>query len=248
MTEIMVQSAAERASELNFHQGSENASPMRFRLVEPADITRTRYQRGGKRLLDLAFSSLVLLLASPLLLAVWTVLRLALGPKILMSQQRVGQNGQVFGLYKFRTMKHDRRETHSATPTDALPASKFQGLDRRRCHKSSTDPRHVAVGQLVRKYSLDELPQLLNILKGQMSVVGPRPELLSAATESFVAHPRHRVRPGLTGPYQTSNLRTEGNLSQGLRLDKQYSERVTIRQDLRYILATVAALLRGTGS
>ncbi len=196
------------------------------------------YQRVGKRLLDLSVAVPLTLALLPLLAVVWLSLRPVLGASLVLTQERVGRRGQAFNLYKFRTMHHDRRGDDDA----------FDGEDRRQHHKSSNDPRHTAIGRLIRKFSLDELPQLLNICKGDMSLVGPRPELASVATPDFIAHPRHLVRPGLTGPYQVSPLRFAGRLDRGLPLDADYVSKVSLWRDVRYLLATVRVLVRGTGS
>ena len=199
------------------------------------------YHRRGKRLIDASVASLALLLTGPLLLTVMLALRWRLGPGILLHQQRVGRSGIPFGMLKLRTMEASRRESEAATGS-------YDGPERRTTHKSTADPRHTRLGRLVRKFSIDELPQLWNVVRGDMSLVGPRPELDAVATDAFRSHPRHLVRPGLTGPYQVSELRAAGDLTPGLDLDAGYAANVTFFGDMAYLARTVSALVRGTGS
>ncbi len=201
--------------------------------------TRQWYGRWGKRLLDIAVSGFVLLLIFPVFALVFAALWLQLGPGLLLHQRRVGQHGQVFSMLKLRTMESSRRETLDP---------EFDGPERRSTHKSRHDPRHTSAGRIARKFSLDEIPQLWNVLRGDMSLVGPRPELESVATADFKAHARHTVRPGLTGPYQVSELRRKGDLQPGLPLDAAYADAVTFRADVMLLLRTILVVARGTGS
>lgn len=196
------------------------------------------YHRGGKRALDLTLGLLLMLLALPFLIGIAIALRLSHGAGVLLHQERVGRDGRTFSCLKFRTMDHDRRHE---------PAS-FPGTDRRTSHKSRNDPRHTTLGRLLRKYSLDELPQLFNLLRGDMSLVGPRPEMAAVATAEFIAHPRHQLAPGLTGPFQLSMLRLDGDLRSGLHLDLDYLERCSPLLDLRILARTIRVVLVGTGS
>lgn len=198
------------------------------------------YRPFGKRALDLVLTGIVLVPAAPVLILVWLGLRLTLGSEIVLRQDRVGRCGEAFDLLKFRTMQKCRRcpeQQHS-----------FDETERRLTHKSHQDPRHTRLGRIVRKFSLDELPQLVNILKGDMSLVGPRPELVSVANREFLEHVRHDVRPGLTGPFQVSDLRGSGDLHAGLDLDEAYVANLGLVGDLRYLAGTTTALVRGTGS
>ncbi len=121
-------------------------------------------------------------------------------------------------------------------------ARRYRGPERRTRHKSCDDPRHTPYGRFLRATSLDELPQLFNVLRGQMSLVGPRPELVEVAErEGFVDHPRHLARPGLTGPFQVSPLRSANRISAGLHLDVRYVADITLRRDLA-ILARTAVM------
>ncbi len=205
-------------------------------------VTRTPdgwYSQWGKRMIDVAFAAILLLLALPLFVVLALGLRLQLGPRIVLTQQRVGRHGRPFAMLKFRTMEHSRRSTDSST---------YVGPERRNGHKFDADPRHTSLGRVLRRFSLDEIPQLFNVLRGDMSLVGPRPELDSVATTEFRNHSRHLVRPGLTGPFQVSPLRRAGRLNHGLGLDNGYVESVSLRNDLKFLARTASAMVKGTGS
>lgn len=180
------------------------------------------YQQHGKRWLDVAASGLAMLLMSPLLLAVAVAVRLGLGSPVLFSQERPGQNGRLFRMYKFRTMR------------DACDSQGQPLADERRLTR---------LGSWLRKTSLDELPGLWNILRGDMSLVGPRPLLpayLDRYTDSQAR--RHEVRPGLTGLAQ---VRGRNSLAweEKFELDVQYVENVSLSHDLKILLATVAKVV-----
>ncbi len=205
--------------------------------VVDAPPRRTVYRRVGKRVFDLCVSLLLMVFLSPMMIAIWVVLTCSLGRGVVLRQERVGRGGRSYHCLKFRTMHHCRRRQ----------SWQYGGPDRRQTHKSSTDPRHTPVGRVLRKYSLDELPQLLNVVGGSMSLVGPRPELERVADERFRQHIRHSTPPGLTGPFQLSPDRSGGDLGRGLGLDVEYVEGVSFRTDVRYLVKTVEAVRRGTG-
>ncbi len=200
---------------------------------------RSFYERFVKRALDVLIAGSALALLSPVLALTWLGLRLTLGRDVVLSQDRVGQNGRQFKMFKFRTMHPDRRSS----------AIRFDGEDRRKTHKCSSDPRHTRFGRFLRSVSIDELPQLINVLRGEMSLVGPRPELYYIAkNDGILDHPRHLVRPGLTGLFQTSGLRSKAVLSEGLHLDMAYVINLSLATDLRILFRTFGALVRRTGA
>ncbi len=196
------------------------------------------YQHFIKRVVDLAGSAVLLGVLSPVLLGLWCTLRVTLGPGVVLRQDRIGRSGRIYSCLKFRTMAHCRRGGGDV----------YSGPNRRQTHKSELDPRHTRLGRLLRRYSLDELLQLINVFRGEMSLVGPRPELASVASASFISHKRHTVRPGLTGPYQVSSKRGNGRLIDGIELDEGYVESVSLARDVRLLLATVVPIIRGSGS
>ena len=193
------------------------------------------YTERGKRIVDLVLASAALVLFSPVFVVLAITVRAKLGPGgVIFRQPRVGRNGQSFDIYKFRSMLPDRR----------VESRPFVGADRRRTHKCDNDPRHTPFGRFIRATSLDELPQLLNVIKGDMSLVGPRPELVSVADQTgLTSHPRHRERPGITGLFQVSELRSTNKISAGLHLDISYVTDVRLRRDLTILWRTIGVLL-----
>ncbi len=219
------------------------AGPYFLRLVpveEPTAINRPvngSYVRWGKHVADCCFACLLIVLSAPLLVVSLAFVRVLLGPEVLLRQSRVGRNGQVFDMYKVRTMNPDRR----------APRRWFGGSDRRLCHKRDDDPRHTPLGRLLRKLSIDELPQLFNVLRGEMSLIGPRPEMESVVEQYGLRdHPRHAVRPGITGPWQVSALRSLP-LHENMQLDTDYVRDLSWRTDLAVLRATLGALRRPSG-
>jgi len=195
------------------------------------------YDRFFKRCIDLVGSIFCLVILLPVIAGVALAVRLMLGPNIFFCQERVGRNGKTFRMIKFRSMQHDRRSDNAD----------FTGSDRRQTHKSLNDPRHTPVGRFIRKWSLDELPQLFNVVKGDMSLVGPRPELVRVAqAHNLVDHPRHLVRPGITGLWQVSCERSS-LLHENVHIDTDYVTRVTFVGDCKILLRTVGAVLRARG-
>jgi lipopolysaccharide/colanic/teichoic acid biosynthesis glycosyltransferase len=190
------------------------------------------YIRVVKPLLDRALAAGALVVAAVPMAVIAGVVALTMGRPVLFRQQRIGLDGEPFEVLKFRTMRPDRR----ATRLDVIH-------DRRRTHKSTHDPRHTAIGRFLRRYSLDELPQLVNVVRGEMSMVGPRPELVSVV-ERYppTLHQRHYVRPGLTGLWQIS-ARGSGPMHENGRWDLTYVEQVSLRTDLRILARTPAAML-----
>ncbi|NNE97060.1 MAG: sugar transferase [Acidimicrobiales bacterium] len=210
-------------------------------VLETDHITRDRtvYERVIKRFLDIVIAGGLLLLVSPILAITWIALRVKLGPGVILTQERIGLNSEPFQMLKLRTMHNDRRSG----------SVRYDGQDRRVTHKSPNDPRHTALGRFLRSVSIDEIPQLFNVLRGEMSLVGPRPEICYVAKKNGILdHPRHLVRPGLTGLFQTSGLRSRADLSEGLHLDMAYVMNLSFRTDMKILFRTVGALVRRTGA
>jgi lipopolysaccharide/colanic/teichoic acid biosynthesis glycosyltransferase len=191
------------------------------------------YHRWVKPAFDRTVAAVLLLAVLPVLATIAIVLRVRLGRGVLFRQERIGRGGKPFTVYKFRTMLPDRRQERLG----------FVGEDRRRTHKTLDDPRHTRVGQFLRRWSLDELPQLVNVLRGEMSLVGPRPEL-PHVVERYEPweHARHAVRPGLTGFWQTT-ARSEGPMHEFTYLDLEYVKSISLATDLRLLLQTPLAAL-----
>ena len=178
-----------------------------------------------------------LVMLTPLLAVTALVLRITLGRGVLFRQSRVGRYGEDFDMLKFRTMRSSRRVAQIDP----------DGPDRRTTHKTAHDPRHTSIGRLLRKTSVDELPQLLHVIRGEMSLVGPRPELSSVVDRyDLRSHLRHTVKPGLTGEWQIE-LRGNGQLlHECFDADLSYLRNVTFRNDVRVLVRTVGVLFRGS--
>lgn len=184
------------------------------------------YERFFKRFFDIVFSFCALIIFSPTLLVVAILVRIKLGRPIIFKQERPGKNERIFKLYKFRTMT-DKKDKNGKLLPDEKRLTEF--------------------GKKLRVSSLDELPELFNILKGDMSFVGPRPllvEYLPYYTKK--EHCRHNVRPGLTGLAQVSG-RNLVNWDERFKLDVEYAKHITFRQDLKIILATVVIVFKRSG-
>jgi lipopolysaccharide/colanic/teichoic acid biosynthesis glycosyltransferase len=210
-----------------------------------------RYERLGKVVIDRLFAAVALLLVSPLLLIVAVLVLASVGRPIMYRQVRAGRDGRPFTMWKFRTMRADRRyrrERRNGQRRARVRGDDRRNGDRRVTHKTGADPRHTRVGRLLRRASLDELPQLWNVLIGDMSLIGPRPELYEL-TERFAPwqHARHLVRPGITGLWQITG-RGEGRLlHECVDLDLRYIEELSLVTDLRILMRTPVALLRNRG-
>ena len=194
-------------------------------------MDRRAYTQWGKRLLDVLLASLALLVFAPLLISVALCVRVWLGAPVLFRQQRPGLRGQPFILLKFRTMT-DGRDGQGRLLPDA--------------------ERLTAFGRFLRSTSLDELPELLNVLKGDMSVVGPRPHMLkhtqdfSAEVNKFMS--RHKIKPGITGLAQAKGFRGETDELEKkitrVKLDLFYMNNWSFFFDLKIIAATIWELLK----
>ncbi len=178
-----------------------------------------------KRVLDILIAVAATVILSPVLVVIWIAIKLSSEGPVIFRQQRAGRNSRPFVFYKFRTMKQD------VEPFGPSP-------------KSGRDPRLTGVGKFLREYSLDELPQLFNVLKGDMSIVGPRPLYISQIPEwNERQQKRLLVKPGLTGLAQIRG-RAELTREEKLDLDVKYVETASILTDIRIILATIAYVFK----
>ena len=193
-----------------------------------------------KRGLDIVFSSLVLIVFAPLLLAIAIAVKLDSPGPVLYSSERIGKKGRVFKCTKFRTMVLDADKKRA----DIMHMNERDGV----LFKISNDPRITRLGRFLRKYSLDELPQFVNVLRGDMSVVGPRPPIGSEVKEYQLSHLRRLdVTPGITGLWQVQG-RQDPSFDSYISLDVTYIENWSLWLDIKIILRTVAVVLAGTGS
>jgi exopolysaccharide biosynthesis polyprenyl glycosylphosphotransferase len=193
-----------------------------------------------KRVFDVATASVLLLVTAPILLAVVVAERLGGEGSVFYVQRRAGLGGREFRMYKFRTMRPDAEAL--------LPALvRFDQLDEP-MFKLTRDPRVTRLGRVLRRTSLDELPQLVNVLKGEMSLVGPRPEQVELVRRYRPEHVfRLAVKPGLTGPMQVFG-RGELRFEERLAVERDYIENLSISRDLRILALTVPSVICGRGA
>jgi lipopolysaccharide/colanic/teichoic acid biosynthesis glycosyltransferase len=191
------------------------------------------YARRLKPVLDRVLAGALLVPLAPAVIVIAAAVRTSLGAPVIYRQTRVGRDGKPFTMLKFRTMTPDRR----------VAAVPFEGVDRRVSFEATDDPRHTRLGDLLRRCSLDELPQLWNIVRGEMSLVGPRPEVPPAvATYPEHAEERHLVRPGLTGLWQVTARGTQP-MEQGVGVDIEYVRRISFRLDCWILYRTLPVVV-----
>jgi exopolysaccharide biosynthesis polyprenyl glycosylphosphotransferase len=196
--------------------------------------------RFVKRAFDLLFASIFLLIFSPLLVLIAFLVLISSGWPIFYSQTRVGLNGKTFKFYKFRSMVKDADQR----------LSKVKNVHKRDhvIFKSKDDPRITPIGRILRKYSLDELPQFFNVVNNSMSVVGPRPALTREVNLYNSTYERRlNAKPGITGPWQISG-RSDLDLQTSISLDLNYLTNWSFTRDLWIIIATIGAVFRGKGA
>lgn len=199
---------------------------------------------GGKRAFDVIVSATILLVIAPLLLVIFVATALQDGFPIFFKHRRIGRNGQSFGCIKFRSMVRDS-DAQLTRLFETCPASRIEWRDTQKLRR---DPRVHAVGNLLRKSSLDELPQLFNVLRGEMSLVGPRP-IVVAEVDRYGAKFHHytAVRPGITGLWQVSG-RSDVGYDKRVALDCTYVRSIGFVSDMRILAKTGWVVLIGRGS
>jgi len=207
----------------------------RFESIAGMPVIDTRYvplddalNATLKRVFDVAFSLLVLICLAPIYMAIAIGIGMNSSGPIIYSQQRVGKNRREFKMYKFRTMNHSLLETHDESDTLwTIP----------------NDTRRTRFGTFLRRTSLDELPQFWNVLMGDMSVIGPRPERLQFVNQFRHEVPKymvkHRVRPGITGWAQVNGMRGDTSISERVNFDIEYVENWSLGMDIRIVYRTI---------
>lgn len=198
----------------------------------------TRYERWVKPVLDPLLAVMLIVVTAPVMALVAVTVLVVMGRPVLFKQARVGLDGREFAMFKFRTMRPDRR----------VASTHYTGPERRRTHKSAADPRHTATGRVLRKLSVDELPQLFNVVLGHMSIVGPRPELTQMTVDYTPRQrTRHLVKPGVTGLWQITERGNGVPLQECIDLDLEYISQLSCLRDVGILLRTPVALLRNKG-
>lgn len=198
---------------------------------------KTNYWRV-KRIFDWLGTAIILALISPIMLLITLLIKFLTPGPIFYRQWRVGKRGRLFRMYKFRTMVVDAEQKHHAL------MNQQDGL-----HKLEKDPRVTFIGKWLRKYSLDELPQLFNVLKGEMSLVGPRPwALYDALRLGEQGKARLNALPGITGAWQVGSRSNLLDLEAVTKWDMEYLAGWSLVQDLRILLMTIPKVLSGFGA
>lgn len=193
-----------------------------------------------KRAIDILLSLVALLIAAPLMLLIAAAVKLESKGPVFYISERIGKRGRVFPCFKFRTMVNNAEKMKK----DLTALNERDGV----LFKLKNDPRVTRLGRILRKYSLDELPQFLNVLRGEMSIVGPRPPIASEVEKYELEHMRRlEVLPGLTGLWQVQ-ARHDPSFAKYIALDTAYVENWSFWLDLRILAQTANVVLRGTGS
>jgi lipopolysaccharide/colanic/teichoic acid biosynthesis glycosyltransferase len=189
-----------------------------------------------KRAMDLALSLGAMPIAGPLLLVSAVAIKLDSPGPVLFVQDRIGRHGQLFRMYKLRSMVANAEELKASV------------LDERTVHfKTLDDPRITRIGRILRRTSIDELPQLFNVIRGDMSLVGPRPTSVNLVTYEPWHEARLAVRPGLTGVWQIHG-RNRTTFDERVRMDLDYIENLSLLHDLKLLAQTAGVVLRGKGA
>jgi exopolysaccharide biosynthesis polyprenyl glycosylphosphotransferase len=205
-----------------------------FPLIEISPQLMKPWEESIKRMLDVGFSACVLVLGMPVWLLLVLIIRLESSGPVLYKQERVGKDGDIFKIYKFRSMRQD---------------AEVDGPQ----WANKKDTRVTRVGKWLRKLHLDEIPQMWNVLKGDMSLVGPRPErpvFVEQLSKEIPMYPRRlKVRPGVTGWAQVKHKYDESieDVRKKVQYDLFYIENMSLRMDFKIILSTVAHMLLGRG-
>lgn len=216
------------------------------------EIKKSDYYLVAKRTMDIISSIFLLILFAPIIIAISIAIKLdSKGPILADTPQRVGRNGKLFKMYKFRSMVENAHEILRENPK----YSALYDAYRKGSYKLKDDPRITTVGRFIRKHSLDEIPQALNILKGEMSLVGPRAYYPDELKNQQKKYPHTidsvkvvlSVKPGVTGFWQVSG-RSEINFDKRIEMDAAYVRKRSLLYDLWIIAKTPWAMITGRGA
>lgn len=224
---------------------------------EPAAVEgvplRRRVSLGVKRLIDIVGAIVLIVLASPIMLVTALAVKLSSPGPIIFRQSRMGLGGLPFNFYKFRSMRIDSNDRAHREYVEKLIAGQNeainQGNGEKPVYKMRSDPRITPVGRIIRKTSIDELPQLWNVLKGEMSLVGPRPPVPYEVAKYQSWHMRRlqEMRPGITGLWQVEG-RSRTTFDDMVRLDLRYVRNWSLWLDIRILFKTIFVVLTGDGA
>jgi len=199
----------------------------------------------GKRIFDVIFSICVIIITLPITVSIAIIIKLTDGGNIIYGHERVGKNGKKFKVLKFRSMYMDAdKKLKEILENDSRAREEWE-----QNFKLKNDPRVTPIGKFLRKTSLDELPQFINVLKGEMSVVGPRPvteeELKNFYKEKAIIY--EKVKPGVTGYWQVEG-RSDTNYEERIAMDEWYVKNQSFWLDLKIILKTIKVMITGKGA
>ena len=220
--------------------------------TEVTEVKKSTFYLSAKRLMDIISSLILLIVFFPLIIIIAIAIKLdSKGPILADTPQRVGRNGKLFKMYKFRSMVENAHEILRENPK----YSKLYNVYKKGSYKLKDDPRITAVGHFIRKHSLDEIPQALNILRGEMSLVGPRAYYPDELRNQQKKYPHTinsvkvvlSVKPGVTGFWQVSG-RSEINFDKRIEMDAAYVRKRSILYDLWIIAKTPWAMISGKGA
>lgn len=221
-------------------KGDTRSSPGLGASITDFEVYDTRFYRAGKRIFDLAVGSLILLLLLPVFPVIAVMIKLDSPGSVFFKQKRVGKDGGIFDFYKFRSMQQsaeEKKEELKDLNEQAGPTFKIR-----------SDPRITSVGKFLRRSSFDEIPQILNVLKGDMSIVGPRPHIPAEVSHYQPWHRRRlEVIPGITCYWQISG-RSHISFDEWMRLDMEYLRTRCLRTDLLIFLKTIPAVIARKGA
>lgn len=259
--EIMMQIGRKQKVEFRFAPSIYNLMPQKTSIEQVGILPMVRLfceplsetERFIKRSFDILISLIVILLTSPIWLIVAILIKLDSRGAVFFRQERVGMDGRIFLCYKFRTMKADadeslHKEVYRKNIAGLVAEANVGDSEEPVFGKVKNDPRVTRIGRYLRRFSIDELPQFLNVLKGEMSIVGPRPPI-PYEVEAYEHWHRRRldVKPGITGLWQVSG-RNRLPFEEMVKIDLYYIENWSLWLDLKIILLTIPAILRGDGA
>ncbi|WP_368184527.1 sugar transferase [Aestuariibius sp. HNIBRBA575] len=230
-------------SELRFQIAAPQIAPPQIATSQRKPVPRTFYASFGKRIFDIVLALAILPLITPIILGVWMMARRDGGPGLFV-QDRVGLNGTTFKCLKIRSMVHDADRKLTQYLDQNPDAAAEWHINQKLRH----DPRITAFGKFIRATSLDELPQVFNILKGEMSFIGPRPFMLNQEALYRQANGTgyYQLRPGISGPWQVSG-RGETSFADRADFDNEYYRNLSFRTDMKLVFQTFKVLAQRTG-
>ena len=224
----------------------EQPTPLRLRIGSPR---YPAWERTAKRAIDVSVALAVLVLGSPVFALLALLVKLSSPGPVLFRQVRLGKDGTPFPFYKFRSMRHHNDESlHRRFAENFINGNGGDEADGQTVFKMVHDPRVTPIGRFLRRSSLDELPQFWNILRGEMSLVGPRPPIAYELEHYQDWHKdRLKVTPGLTGLWQVSG-RSQVGFDEMVMLDLHYISRWSLMLDLKIIARTLPVMIKGEGA